>query len=262
MPSSTVGYSKLTNWALRYNDEAPFVQSLLEGQPEPPKYFAMMKQLNKVERPVLNKLPEPKELSLDELEAAMQQGLTLIDTRKKNDFAQGHIPGSLNIQDNASFSTWAGWMLDYEKPFMLLAAKHRIPELVRGLVRIGLDHIHGYIPDLSAWRAANKPLATVKDISATELANMIQRDDLEVIDVRATSEYQTGHIADARHVHLGYLADNLEKLPRDKTLVVQCLGGDRSSTACSLLLKHGYKNLLNLTGGIGAWEKAGLPVER
>ncbi len=262
VPSSTVGYSKLTNWALRYNDEAPFVQSLLEGQPEPPKYFAMMKQLNKVERPVLNKLPEPKELSLDELEAAMQQGLTLIDTRKKNDFAQGHIPGSLNIQDNASFSTWAGWMLDYEKPFMLLAAKHRIPELVRGLVRIGLDHIHGYIPDLSAWRAANKPLATVKDISATELANMIQRDDLEVIDVRATSEYQTGHIADARHVHLGYLADNLEKLPRDKTLVVQCLGGDRSSTACSLLLKHGYKNLLNLTGGIGAWEKAGLPVER
>lgn len=262
VPSSTVGYAKLTNWALRYNDEAPFVQSLLEGQPEPPKYFAMMKKLNKVARPVLDKLPEPKELSLSELEAAMPQGLALIDTRKKAEFAQGHIPGSVNIQDNASFSTWAGWLLNYEQPFMLVAAKHRIPELVRGLVRIGLDNIHGYVPDLAAWRNANKPLNTVKEVSATELASMMKRDDVQVLDVRATSEYQTGRIAGAQHLHLGYLADHLEKLPRDKTLVVQCLGGDRSSTACSVLLKHGYKNLMNLTGGIAAWEKAGLPLEK
>ncbi len=262
VPSSTVGYSKLTNWALRYEDEAAFVQALLEGQPEPPKYFALMKQLNKIARPILNKLPEPKELSLDELEHALQQGLTLIDTRKKSDFAQGHVPGSLLIQDNASFGTWAGWLLDYEKPFMLVAAKPRIAELTRALVRIGLDNIFGYIPDLSAWRNANKPLGTVKDISARELANEMKRNAMQVIDVRATLEYRAGHIAGALHLHLGYLTDNLNKLPRDKTLVLQCLGGDRSSTACSLLLKHGYKNLLNLTGGIGAWEKAGLPVER
>lgn len=262
VPSSTVGYAKLTNWALRYNEEEPFVQSLLEGQPEPPKYFAMMKKLNKVERTVLSKLPEPKELSLVELEHAMQQGLVLIDTRKKAEFAQGHIPGSLNIQDNASFSTWAGWMLNYEQPFMLLASKARIPELVRGLVRIGLDNIHGFIPDLSAWRAANKPLNTVKDISATELASLMKTNPLQIIDVRATSEYQTGHITGAQHVHLGYLADKLNNIPRDKTLVLQCLGGDRSSTACSLLLKHGYKDVLNLTGGISAWEKASLPVEK
>jgi hydroxyacylglutathione hydrolase len=262
VPSSTVGYSKLTNWALRYEEEEPFVKALLEGQPEPPKYFAVMKKLNKVARPVLNKLPEPKELSLSELEAAMQQGLALIDTRKKKDFAHGHIPGSVLIQDEASFSTWAGWLLDYEKPFMLVAAKPRVPELVRALVRIGLDNIHGYIPDLSAWKSAGKPLATMKEISATELASAMQRDDVQVIDVRATSEYQAGHIAGVRHLHLGYLPDHLEKLPRDKTLVLQCASGNRSSTACSLLLKHGYKNLMNLTGGIAAWEKAGLPVER
>ncbi len=262
VPSSTVGYAKLTNWALRYEDESAFVQALLEGQPEPPKYFAMMKKLNKVERPILNKLPEPKELSLDELERALQQGLTLIDTCKKSEFAQGHIPGSLLIQDNSAFSTWAGWLLDYEKPFLLVAAKHRIAELTRALVRIGLDNLFGYIPDLSSWRNADKPLNTVKDITATELANMMKREDLQVIDVRATSEYRAGHVAGALHMHLGYLPDSLNKLPRDKTLVLHCLGGDRSGTACSLLLKHGYKNLLNLAGGIGAWEKAGLPVEK
>ncbi len=262
VPSSTVGYSKLTNWALRYEDESAFVQALLEGQPEPPKYFAMMKRLNKIARPVLEKLPEPKELRLDELEQALQQGSTLIDARKKADFARGHIPGSLHIPDNSAFSTWAGWLLNYEKPFMLVAAKHRMPELTRALVRIGLDNLYGYIPDISAWRDANKPLSTVQNISATDLANMMSNDNIALIDVRATSEYQAGRIAGAQHLHLGYLPDNLDKIPQDKTVVLQCAGGDRSGTACSLLAKHGFKNTMNLTGGIDAWMKAGLPMER
>lgn len=259
VPSSTVGYSKLTNWALRYEQEEPFVHALLEGQPEPPKYFALMKKLNKVARPVLDKLPAPKELDRDELQAALQRGVTLIDTRHKNEFAQGHIPGSINIQDNSAFSTWAGWLLDYEKPFMLVTGKSRIAEIVRGLVRIGLDHVYGYITDLSVW---NKSLATVKNISARELTNMLPANNLQVVDVRGTSEYQSGHIADALHLHLGYLTENLEKLPRDKTLVLQCGGGDRSSTACSLLAQHGFTNTMNLVGGLGAWMKEGLPLER
>ncbi|NUO83983.1 MBL fold metallo-hydrolase [candidate division KSB1 bacterium] len=262
VPSSTVGYSKLTNWALRYEDENAFVQALLEGQPEPPKYFAMMKKLNKIARPVLDKLPEPRELSVNEIEHALQQGITLIDARKKTDFAQGHIPGSLLIQDNSAFSTWAGWLLDYEKPFMLVAPKHRIAALTRALLRIGLDNLFGYTPDLNAWRSANKPLGSIKDITAAELAQVITNKDVELLDVRATSEYQTGHIAGARHLHLGYLPDNLDTIPRHKTLVLQCAAGDRSGTACSLLAKHGFKNILNLTGGISAWMKSGLPVEK
>ncbi len=258
VPSSTVGYEKLINWAFRYDDEAAFVKALLEGQPEPPKYFAMMKKLNKVARTVLKDLPAPKELSLQELEAALQKGMPLIDTRNKTDFAKGHIPGSINIQDNSAFSTWAGWLLDYERPFMLIAPKPRMAEIVKALARIGLDNIYGYLPDIASW---SKAMETVTEISPRELRQTLAANNLLVLDVRSAAEFNSGHIANAINIHAGYLLSNLDKLPQDKTLALQCAGGDRSSIAYSLLQKHGFKNLVNLTGGIDVWTQEGLPVE-
>jgi len=146
VPSTTVGYEKIRNWAFRFeNDEIGFTRFLLEDQPEPPKYFAMMKQLNKVDRPLLTAVPTLKELSNHEMMEAMGRGVKLIDARNKTDFAKGYIPGSINIQGNNSFATWAGWILNYEEPFMLLADASMLDDLTRKLMRIGLDNIMGYV---------------------------------------------------------------------------------------------------------------------
>ena len=122
VPASTVGYEKIRNWALQYNDDKKgFVKYLLEDQPEPPRYFAMMKKLNKVDRPLLIEVPKLKKLSVPELKDAISKGIKVIDTRSKVDFANGFIPGSINIQGNNSFATWMGWFISYEESFILIA---------------------------------------------------------------------------------------------------------------------------------------------
>src|SRR3970040_2927400 len=127
VPSTTVGYEKIRNWAFQHkNDEEGFVKYLLEDQPEPPKYFAMMKKLNKVDRPLLTAVPKLKKLDYTELSAALTKGIKLIDARDKTEFSKGFIPGTINIQGNNSFATWTGWFLTYEEPFMLLADESQL----------------------------------------------------------------------------------------------------------------------------------------
>ncbi len=261
VPSTTVGYAKLTNWALQYDDEKEFVKALLEGQPEPPKYFAMMKKLNKEERSILKSIPIPNELMQEELEQALQQGMTLIDTRSKEEFSQKHIPGSVNIHDDSALTNWAGWILDYAKPFVLVAPKHRIPEISKALIRIGLDNIHGFIPGVDGWIAKGNPVESVNEVSPSELKNLFAENNIQVVDVRGAVEYDDEHLRNAVNIHAGHLIDNLERLPKNKNLVLQCLSGDRSMIAYSLLSKRGFKNIANLTGGINAWKDAGFSVE-
>src|SRR5690606_35748396 len=146
VPSSTVGYEMIRNWAFQYkNDEQGFVDYLLDGQPEPPKYFAMMKHLNKVDRPLLTEVPKHAKLTKEEFNEAYNKNIKIIDTRNKFDFAKEHIPGSINIQGNNSFATWCGWILNYDEQFILIADKDQMDDLTRKLMRIGLDNILGYV---------------------------------------------------------------------------------------------------------------------
>ncbi|MBK9246686.1 MAG: MBL fold metallo-hydrolase [Ignavibacteria bacterium] len=258
VPSSTIGYEKISNWALQYEDEDAFVAELLSGQPEPPKYFAMMKKLNKIGPPILGNSFFPNRLSAYEMEAAYRQGMTIIDTRNKFIFADGHIPGSLNIQDNNALSTWAGWMLDYDKPFVVIATDKSMPEITNKLIRIGLDQIYGYFPSIEEWTDHGGELTKLRQMSVEDLSTHLGDPNYTVIDVRATSEFNGGHIEGAHHIHAGYLSGRLEEVPRTGNLVIQCAGGDRSSIASSLLLRAGITNIYNLIGGIGAWREAGL----
>lgn len=260
VPASTIGYQKLTNWALRYSDENEFVKNLLEGQPEPPKYFAMMKHLNKTGAPILNKISKPKKLSAKEVKAALQEGVMLIDTRPKKIFAEEHIPGAINIMDNSAFSTWAGWLLNYDKPFMLVSSEARIEEIQKALIRIGLDHALGYIPGMAEWLADAGPVDKLEQISASELKALIDRNEVFTLDIRAETEYFSGHLPNAVHIHGGYLPDRLDTLPTDKKIVVQCQGGDRSAIAASLLRSKGFKHVINFTGGLDEWQSAGYPL--
>ncbi len=253
VPSSTVGYEKLTNWALNIDDEDEFVKQLLDGQPEPPKYFAMMKKLNKTGPKVLGGIPHPARLTLTQFKDAVEKNVRIVDTRDKLSFSGGHVPGSLNIQDNSAFSTWAGWMLSYEEPVLLIAPDHRIEELTKKLIRIGLDDIYGYLPDMDAWANAGHELETVDQITCTELSGKIENDEVEVLDVRGASEYEAGRIESAKNIHVGSLEDKLNEIPREKEVVVHCASGDRSSIAASYLKSKDFDNIINLTGGYTAW---------
>ena len=249
--SSTVGYEKIRNWAFQHGeDEKVFTDYLLAGQPEPPKYFAMMKHLNKVSRPLLVEVPTHPKLSKQQFISATEKGIKVIDTRNKIDFAKGFIPGSLNIQGNNSFSTWCGWLLNYEEQFLLIADGSQMDDLTRKLMRIGLDNIYGYISDVNDL---DIELQTAGIISLDEFKTYVGKEDIQVVDVRGASEFEAGHIAGAVNVFVGTIQDNLDKISKDKQVVIHCQSGDRSALAYSILAKNDFKNITNFSGGMKEW---------
>ncbi len=264
IPSSTVGYEKMFNAALSYTDENTFARALLEGQPEPPKYFAQMKRLNKLGPPMLAGLPQPEHLPFNRLEALLAEDAPVVDTRPVAAFATGHLPGAINIPHDNSFTTWAGWLLGYDRPFYLIADPPAMPQIARDLTYIGLDNIGGYF-DLSvfdAWRKAGAPLQHYEVATPVQIAGQVAAGQVAVVDVRQADEWQSGHIPTAKHIMLGYLPERLPEILADKPVVVQCHFGARSAIGASILQARGIPQVINLLGGIKAWEAAGLPVER
>lgn len=261
VPSTTVGYEKARNWAFQYDkDEKGFIKYLLTDQPEPPKYFAKMKSLNKIDRPLLTAVPKLKQLSPTELKEAIVKGIKVIDSRVKTDFAAGFIPGSINIEGNNSFATWAGWFLNYEEQFILLADESQLDDLTRKLMRIGLDNIYGYVPSTKTWLETGGSLEKANVITLAEFKPLLADKDLEIIDVRNATEFNAGHIDGAKHVFVGTILDNLDKISKDKKVVIHCQSGARAAIAYSLLAKNGYKNVLNYSGGMNEWINEGNPI--
>lgn len=251
VPSTTIGYEKIRNWAFQYpQDEKGFIANLLDGQPEPPTYFAMMKHLNKVDRPLLVEVPQYPKLTRDQFLEAYSKGLTVIDTRNKVDFAKGFIPNSLNIQGNNSFATWCGWLLDYQQQFILVAEDHKMEDLTRKLMRIGLDNMYGYI---SSVNDLDIDLEQEKIIDMEEFKSYIGDPNVQIVDVRGASEYLEYHVEGAEHIFVGTLTKNLDKFNKDKQIVIHCQSGDRSTIAQSLLAKHGFKDVKNYSAGMKEW---------
>jgi hydroxyacylglutathione hydrolase len=262
VPSTTVGYEKIRNWAFRFeNDENGFTRFLLEDQPEPPKYFAMMKKLNKVDRPLLTAVPKLKALSNHEMMEAMGKGIKLIDARNKAEFAKGFIPGSINIQGNNAFATWAGWILNYEEPFMLLADESMLDDLTRKLMRIGLDNIMGYVPSTAEYTDQGGELDTVLDINIDTFKLLLEEPNVQVVDLRNATEFKSGHIKGAEHVFVGTLMNNLDKIIKEKIVVIHCQSGDRATIGYSLLAREGFKNVLNYSASMNEWMALGNAVE-
>lgn len=261
VPSTTVGYEKARNWAFQYpTDETGFTEYLLADQPEPPKYFAMMKKLNKVNRPLLTEVPKLKKLSIEEVNSHMANGVKLLDARPKTEFAAGFIPGSLNIQGNNSFATWAGWFLTYEEPFMILADESMLEDLTRKLMRIGLDNIAGYLPSVDEYTQAGGTLEKVNLVELAEAKVLANDSTVQVVDLRGVAEFNAGHIKDADNVFVGTLPNNLDKISKDKKVMIHCQGGDRASIAYSILAKNGFKNIVNYSAGMNEWVNTGEPV--
>ncbi len=266
VPQSTLGYEKLYNPALRFDSDEEFVRFVLEGQPEPPRYFAEMKRINRDGPSILGGFRAPARHGIEVLEQVLKRGELVVDTRSQKEFAKGHVPGTINIPLNASFTTWAGWLIPYDAPFHLIVDEMRasaIEEAVRDLAMIGLDQVTSYFgSDVGhRWRERAGSLETIASIRVGELAERGRTGEVEILDVRGRSEWEAGHLPGVRNIPLGYLAGRLDEVPHDRPVVLHCQGGSRSAIAASLLRSRGYTNVMNLEGGFTEWEKAGLPVE-
>jgi hydroxyacylglutathione hydrolase len=258
IPSSTLGYERRFNWAFAIKSEDQFVESVLAGQPEPPKYFATMKMVNKAGPAILNGFHLPDRLDSSALPALLARKALVIDTRPAADYAAGHLAGTINIPLNGSFVTWAGWLIRQSEFYLIVdraTAAARMPELSRALALIGIDRITGYFDAASAHGDR-----TIPQMAATDLVSRLSA--VTVIDVRSANEWAEGHIPGATHIPLGYLADRAGDIPAARPIVVQCQSGGRSSIAASVLEQLGFTNVTNLSGGITAWVASALPIEK
>lgn len=267
VPHSSLGYERRFNWAFAIADEGEFVRQVLEGQPEPPAYFAEMKRMNKRGPRVLGTLVRPPRLEASDVAAIVSSGAALVDTRTADAFASRHIPGTLNIPLNTSFSTWAGSILPYDRELYLLVddnVAERADEAARDLAMIGFDRIAGYfgVDALSAWERDGRQLLAVPRVTAGELASLMSDEAVQVIDVRGASEWDAGHLPGVPNMPLATLAARVAEISRDRPVVVHCQRGGRSAVAASLLRARGVERVANFTGGFTAWRDAGLPVEK
>lgn len=253
---STIGYEKIRNWAVQLlNDKAAFTKELLADQPEPPRYFAMMKKLNKVDRKLLTEVPKIKNLSKESFDEAKLENLKMIDARSKDQFADGFLKGSLNIPNDNSFSSWMGWFLNYEAFFVLIAEESEVEDLTRKLMRIGMDNIHGFITpqQLSEFEKGN--LSTYDSIDKSTVESKISNENIQIVDIRGKSEYNDGHIDGAINVFMGDMDENFHKISKDKEVIIYCNTGNRSAIAYSLLTANGFDNILDYSGGWSDWNK-------
>ncbi|MET0396365.1 MAG: rhodanese-like domain-containing protein [Longimicrobiaceae bacterium] len=266
VPHSTVGYERMFNWGLSVTDEDEFVRAVLAGQPEPPKYFAEMKRINKEGPRVLGGLRRPQRLPETRLPGLLEGGALVVDTRHAPEFAAGHVPGTINIPLNRSFTTWAGWLVPYDRDFYLVlddANPLAVEEAVRDLAMIGLDRVAGYFGTeaVEAWAAERRELQTTPQIDSGELAERLRAGTVAVLDVRGAAEWEEGHLPGVDNIPVGYLLDRADEIPRGRPLVVHCQGGARSAIAASVLQANGFRDVVNLAGGYAEWQAGGNPVE-
>ncbi|KAB7706483.1 MBL fold metallo-hydrolase [Bacillus aerolatus] len=261
VPISTVGYEKANNWALKEESKEEFQKELLKDQPEPPKYFAVMKKVNKIGPSVLANETIPYEESLDGLEKYLNQDdVIVIDTRNGSEFAQGHIEGTINLPYTKIFTNWAGWILDYDKKLVIIAEKEQTHDIQHSLESIGLDKIAAFASPRVVSEVPS--LEKYANIDVKQLKAQYEKDDVYVIDIRQQQEWEAGHIPTAHHHMLGYLEEAVDSLPKDKKIIVHCQSGARSAIGTSLLQANGFKNIENLASGFAGWKKENGPIEK
>ncbi len=263
VPSSTLGYEQLVNWAFQCKDEDDFVAKVLEDQPEPPVYFAHMKRMNRDGPPVLDGLPVPARMEPGALEGLLADGGIVVDTRERADFAAGHVPGTINVPLTQSFPNWCGWLLPYDRPIHLIAETgEKAKEAARDLVFIGIDSTVGYFDGaaLDAWSEAKGGLERTAVIDWPAAERAVEEEDAFVLDVRKRTEWNEGHAPYAEHIHLGYLRGRVDELPRERPVLLYCRTGHRSGIGASLLQAEGFTDVRNIDGGAVERARQGLEM--
>ena len=252
---STIGVQKATNYALREMTKPEFIVALTTGLSDPPSYFPVNARINKEGSESLEEVLEKgmKPLSVAEFKQFVADESWILDTRPETVFTHGFVPGSISIGLNGRFAEWAGTLLPFDQPLLIVTDPGKEKETITRLARVGIDNVHGYLDGgYEAWVNAGEEIDLIIDIETDELAMDIPHDRfLEIIDVRKPTEFETAHVQGAVNIPLSTLADPLNVAVIDETanLYVHCAGGYRSVIAASILKRNGYNNLRNVLGG-------------
>ncbi|QFP75837.1 rhodanese-like domain-containing protein [Deinococcus sp. AJ005] len=250
VPGTTVGYERALAWwspLVQGGDEQAFTDELLSGQPDAPAYYARMKRQNKGGPAVLGMVEPLPELSVTEVRSQLKGGARLIDTRPRAEYQRAAPTNSIHLPEGNTLETWAGWLLDPEREYVLLAPAERTEALRRRLWMVGVDRVTGFL-----GAADGLPAEPAQPFPAAELP---QHADALILDVRSRNEHAQGAIPGSRQLHAGRLPVALAELPRDREIVVHCQSGARSAAAASLLRAEGF-SVSELAGGYEAWAAA------
>jgi hydroxyacylglutathione hydrolase len=260
--SSTIGIERLTNYALQIRTRDEFIHELTSAVPVKPQYFQQDAEINRQGAAALDALPPLVALTPAQVSRQLEQGAVVLDTRASDAFAAGHVPGSVNIALSGQFASWAGALLGLNsRPILVAEDAEKVAESRMRLARVGMDNVSGYLENgVGGWKQAGLPLAQLAQLTVSELQQKMQRGAVRVLDVRREPEWQAGHIEAAAWYPLDRFAEALPHLSKDGPIAVHCKSGYRSAIACSLLLKVGYKNVVNVVGGYDAWQKEQQPA--
>lgn len=250
---STIGTERLTNSALLINSRDDFIRELTSKLPPRPQYFAEDAAINREGADALQDLPSISALEPDAVREAQAHGFVVLDTRPGDEFARGHIPGSVNIGLGGQFASWAGTVLGLGARIILVAESgEKAAEARMRLARVGIEHVIGYVNSgVRGWEEAGNSLARIPQIPAAHLRERLEQ--LTVLDVRRESEWQAGHIEGAHWHALDDFPRALPGLDRDAPIAVHCKSGYRSIIAASLLRRAGFHNITDVLGGFDAW---------
>jgi len=261
--SSTLGTERLTNYALQIKSRDDFVRQLTSNLPARPDYFLQDAQINREGAPALSDLPTLAPLSASQVKSSLDEGGLVLDVRPSDQFAAGHVPGSINIALSGQFASWAGTLLGLSsRPVLIAESAEQLSEARTRLARVGIENLKGYLDGgIAGWRQAGFPLAKTPQITVQDLRQRLGSRPLRVLDVRREPEWQAGHIEDAVWWPLDNFKISPPEIDRDGAIAVHCKSGYRSMIACGLLQRAGFSNVVNVIGGFDAWLQANLPVE-
>jgi rhodanese-related sulfurtransferase len=260
--SSTIGFERRYNWATQPRSREQFVDLVTSDLPPQPGNFEVIVAKNRGELPVAE--PSAPALSPAEADARLQMGAVPLDTRPVPAFGEGHLPGAVNVPlRGAGFGVRVGWVIPSTVPILLVLERDAdLADALAALAAIGYSNLAGYLAGgIAAWQESGRPLDTLPQMSVHELRERLDDADAPlVVDAREQQEYDGRHIRGAVHLPFWAVPESGGELPRDRPLAVICEAGLRSSLAASLLARHGYRDLRNVSGGMAAWLQAGYPA--
>ena len=259
---STIGAQRATNYACAPMSEDDFVALVSGGQPAAPAYFVHDAVLNRKNHPLFDSGATPQALDAADFLARRAAGAVVVDTRDPQDFAAGHLDGSVNVPIDGRFAEQAGTVLAADSDILLVAPGGREEETATRLARIGFDRVTGYLRDPEeTFLGAPDQLRPASRLTVDQLRGALAGAvPPVVVDVRGAAERADGAVAGSLHIPLAELPRRVEEIPADRPVVVHCAGGHRSSIAASLLRHHGRTDVSDLLGGYGAWLAAGEQV--
>jgi hydroxyacylglutathione hydrolase len=260
--SSTIGTERLTNYALQIKSREDFIAQLTSNLPARPEYFLKDAEINRTGAAALSELPALRAITPPELERMLRDGELALDVRSGDEFAAGHVPGSINIALSGQFASWAGTVLGLTAhPVLIADTDQQLEEARVRLARVGMEALDGYLAGgVAAWRQAGFAVAQTHQITAEDLHSQLQARAVQVLDVRRQPEWDAGHIEGATWWPLDNFKVAPPEIDRDAPLAVHCKSGYRSIIASSLLERAGFHHVLNVAGGFDAWQQAKLPI--